>query len=47
MSRFLIATWDGAGNLAPTLGIARTLVERADVQEGCRAIGFTTDTPSR
>jgi hypothetical protein len=22
MSRFLIATWDGAGNLAPTLGIA-------------------------
>ena len=28
MSRFLIATWDGAGNLAPTLGIARTLVER-------------------
>jgi UDP:flavonoid glycosyltransferase YjiC (YdhE family) len=28
MSRFLIATWDGAGNLPPTLGIARTLVER-------------------
>src|SRR4051794_14324214 len=28
MSRFLIMTWDGAGNLAPTLGIARTLVER-------------------
>ncbi len=28
MSRFLIVTWDGAGNLAPTLGIARTLVER-------------------
>jgi UDP:flavonoid glycosyltransferase YjiC (YdhE family) len=28
MSRFLIATWDGAGNLPPELGIARTLVER-------------------
>ena len=28
MSSFLIMTWDGAGNLAPTLGIARTLVER-------------------
>jgi UDP:flavonoid glycosyltransferase YjiC (YdhE family) len=28
MSRFLIATWDGAGNLAPALGIARTLVDR-------------------
>jgi UDP:flavonoid glycosyltransferase YjiC (YdhE family) len=28
MSRFLIATWDGAGNLVPTLGIACTLVER-------------------
>jgi MGT family glycosyltransferase len=28
MSRFLIMTWDGAGNLAPTLGIARTLVQR-------------------
>ena len=28
MSRYLIATWDGAGNLAPTLGIARALVER-------------------
>ena len=28
MSRFLIANWDGAGNLAPTLGIASTLVER-------------------
>jgi MGT family glycosyltransferase len=28
MSRFLIATWDGAGNLPPALGIARTLVER-------------------
>ena len=28
MSRFLIATWDGAGNLPPALGIARTLLER-------------------
>ena len=28
MSRFLIATWDGAGNLPPAFGIARTLVER-------------------
>ena len=28
MSRFVIATWDGAGNLSPTLGIARTLLER-------------------
>ncbi|GAA3784568.1 UDP-N-acetylmuramoyl-L-alanine--D-glutamate ligase [Micrococcus endophyticus] len=25
--------------------VTRTLVERADVQEGCRAVGFTTDTP--
>jgi len=25
MSRFLIATWDGAGNLVPTLGLARRL----------------------
>jgi MGT family glycosyltransferase len=28
MGRYLIVTWDGAGNLAPTLGIARTMVER-------------------
>ena len=28
MSRYLIVTWDGAGNLVPTLGITRTLVER-------------------
>jgi UDP:flavonoid glycosyltransferase YjiC (YdhE family) len=28
MGRYLIVTWDGAGNLVPTLGIARTLVER-------------------
>ena len=28
MGRFLIVTWDGAGNLVPTLGITRALVER-------------------
>ena len=28
MGRYLIVTWDGAGNLVPTLGITRTLVER-------------------
>lgn len=28
MARYLIVTWDGAGNLVPTLGIVRTLVER-------------------
>ena len=28
MSRFLILTWDGAGNRGPGLGIARTLVAR-------------------
>ena len=28
MARYLVATWDGAGNLSPTLGITRTLVER-------------------
>lgn len=27
MARYLIVTWDGAGNLVPTLGIARSLVE--------------------
>lgn len=27
MSSFLVVTWDGAGNLVPTLGIARGLVE--------------------
>jgi UDP:flavonoid glycosyltransferase YjiC (YdhE family) len=27
MARYLVVTWDGAGNLVPTLGIARTLVE--------------------
>ncbi|MDF2967963.1 MAG: glycosyltransferase, family [Nocardioidaceae bacterium] len=28
MGSYLIVTWDGAGNLVPTLGIARTIVER-------------------
>src|SRR5215213_7392857 len=28
MGRYLIVTWDGAGNLVPTLGITRILVER-------------------
>jgi UDP:flavonoid glycosyltransferase YjiC (YdhE family) len=28
MGSHLIVTWDGAGNLVPTLGIARTMVER-------------------
>jgi UDP:flavonoid glycosyltransferase YjiC (YdhE family) len=28
MGRYLIATWDGAGNLVPTLGIAHALVQR-------------------
>src|SRR4051794_7578367 len=39
MSRFLIATWDGAGNLVPTLGIARTLVERG---HDVRMLGHST-----
>jgi len=39
MARYLIVTWDGAGNLAPTLGIARTLVERG---HDVRMIGHTT-----
>ncbi len=48
MSRFLIVTWDGAGNLAPTLGITRTLVERGHdvrllghdtVADLCRGVG--------
>ena len=39
MSRYLIVTWDGAGNLVPTLGIARTLVERG---HDVRMIGHDT-----
>ncbi len=39
MSRYLIVTWDGAGNLVPTLGIARALVERG---HDVRMIGHGT-----
>jgi UDP:flavonoid glycosyltransferase YjiC (YdhE family) len=39
MGRYLIVTWDGAGNLVPTLGIARTLVERG---HEVRMIGHDT-----
>jgi UDP:flavonoid glycosyltransferase YjiC (YdhE family) len=39
MSRYLIVTWDGAGNLVPTLGITRTLVERG---HDVRMIGHDT-----
>jgi UDP:flavonoid glycosyltransferase YjiC (YdhE family) len=39
MGCYLIATWDGAGNLVPTLGIARTLVERG---HDVRMIGHHT-----
>lgn len=39
MSRFLIMTWDGAGNLAPTLGIARALLERG---HDVRLVGHRT-----
>jgi UDP:flavonoid glycosyltransferase YjiC (YdhE family) len=28
MGRYVVITWDGAGNLVPTLGIAQRLVER-------------------
>ena len=39
MSRYLIVTWDGAGNLVPTLGITRTLVERG---HDVRMLGHST-----
>ena len=39
MGRYLIVTWDGAGNLVPTLGITRTLVERG---HDVRVIGHDT-----
>ena len=39
MSRYLIVTWDGAGNLVPTLGITRTLVERG---HDVRVLGHDT-----
>ena len=28
MSRFLVVTWDGAGNLTPALGVAKALTTR-------------------
>ena len=39
MSRYLIATWDGAGNLVPTIGIAHTLVDRG---HDVRVLGHDT-----
>ena len=39
MGRYLIVTWDGAGNLVPTLGITRTLVDRG---HDVRMIGHDT-----
>lgn len=39
MSRFLVVTWDGAGNLVPTLGIARALVEHG---HDVRVLGHVT-----
>jgi UDP:flavonoid glycosyltransferase YjiC (YdhE family) len=39
MGRYLIVTWDGAGNLVPTLGITRTLVERG---HDVRVLGHDT-----
>ena len=39
MGRYLIVTWDGAGNLVPTLGITRTLTERG---HDVRMIGHDT-----
>ena len=40
MGHYLIVTWDGAGNLVPTLGITRTLVERG---HDVRLIGHEHD----
>ena len=39
MQRDLVVTWDGAGNLVPTLGIARALVEHG---HNVRVIGHDT-----
>lgn len=39
MTRYLIVTWDGAGNLVPTLGIARHL---ADAGHDVRILGHET-----
>lgn len=41
MARYLITTWDGAGNLVPTLGIARALVDRG---HDVRILGHETIT---
>ena len=57
MTRYLMVTWDGAGNLVSTLGIARTLVAdghdvrmigHASIQERCGDQGtrFTSFTPA-
>ena len=44
MGRYLIVTWDGAGNLVPTLGITRELIERG---HDVRMLGHdTTRSPS-
>ena len=42
MSRYLVVTWDGAGNLVSTLGIARRLVERVTTSD-CSDTGRSTD----
>ncbi len=39
MGRYLIVTWDGAGNLVPTLGITHALIERG---HDVRMIGHDT-----
>jgi UDP:flavonoid glycosyltransferase YjiC (YdhE family) len=39
MGRYLVVTWDGAGNLVPTLGIARALVEHG---HDVRVLGHET-----
>lgn len=39
MARYLIVTWDGAGNLVPTLGITRSLVEAG---HDVRLLGHST-----
>lgn len=39
MGSYLIVTWDGAGNLVPTLGIARTMAERG---HDVRVLGHDT-----
>ena len=41
MGRYLVVTWDGAGNLVPTLGITRTMVERG---HDVRLLGHDTIT---